>query len=676
LSFKLKSRVAVRVTPICFALLCAALLTAGAPRAEAAAKKCFGKKVNRVINASNQSVQVGFKDVVWVSGKNVTVTGKPYSRICAGAGTQIVKAGKGRSLTDTGPGNDRIILHDKSNLNIAKGGLGNDLILGSNGNDFLYGSPKSVPRRAADRDVVRGLRGNDTIYDYGGTGNQLYGVTGVDRIYSLGRAISTSFGGNGSDVLFSDGGKSKKGIEERLFGDRGNDRLNANRPGSDGPAYLDGGSGDDWLNGTSFDDTILIKAGITKVKAGGGDDFLISTSAGVVTIDGGRGRDLISFATHTPATDRPFTGVDVDLRTGVVKGNGKQTMRGVESVIGSSFEDTIVGEPGVTNEISGGLGDDELIGQRQDKDAGDGGLGLNDCSGFYSVSFCGQDSPGNVGQGRVSMSIDKSGVLTILGSSGADQINVGFQRQGSLYRVKVDSNPVLAGRCSQAGGGDLPVTCEATAGDLNGILVYGGAGGDRVEVERTVPGVVTALIDGGAGENTLLGGDTRDTIRAEGFGSIVSGGANDDQLYISAGGQMLGGAGSDVLHSMDPCQGGEVSGGVGDDNLVFGGSPQAVTADLAAGYARWSNGGCGQALRVAPNIESLEGTRYNDTLILGRKLKGQTPRRSLLGRGGIDVLNARNGVRDSIMTGDNGRKNKVIADRIDKVIWGWGYAAF
>jgi hypothetical protein len=174
----------------------------------------------------------------------------------------------------------------------------------------------------------------------------------------------------------------------------------------------------------------------------------------------------------------------------------------------------------------------------------------------------------------------------------------------------------------------------------------------------------------------LLGGSTRDTIRADGYGSTVSGGANDDQLYISPGGRMLGGTGSDVLHSQDPCLGGDVSGGPGDDNLVFGGSPQGVRADLAAGYARWAAGPCGQPLRLSPDLESLEGTRYNDSLTLGRKLRGQTPRRSLLGRGGIDVLNARNGVRDSIMTGDNGRRNQVIADRIDKVIWGWGYAAF
>ncbi len=45
-------------------------------------------------------------------------------------------------------------------------------------------------------------------------------------------------------------------------------------------------------------------------------------------------------------------------------------------------------------------------------------------------------------------------------------------------------------------------------------------------------------------------------------------------------------------------------------------------------------------------------------------------------RGGIDILNSKNGRRDTVTTGDNKRKNKVIADKKDKVIWGWGLAAY
>jgi Ca2+-binding RTX toxin-like protein len=673
-----KTRAFFLPVPLGLALLCLALLYVGVSPSDAAARSCFGKKVNRVIKASNQKIRLGFKDVVWISGRNVTVTGRPYSRICAGAGSQTVRAGKGRSMTDTGAGNDRIILHAKSNLNVARGGLGNDVILGSNGNDFLYGSPTRVPSAAADRDVIRGLRGNDTIYDYGGVGNQLFGVTGVDRIYSLGSAISSSFGGNGSDLLFSDGGQSRSGLRERLFGDRGNDRLNADRPGSDGPAYLDGGSGDDWLNGTSFADTILIKSGITKVKAGGGDDLLVATSGGVVTVDGGEGDDSISWATHTPSEKKSYSGVQVDLSGGSVGGVGIQSLSNVENVVGSSFDDTIIGKPGVRNNIYGGLGDDTLVGQYGDGDTADGGLGLNDCSGFAEQSLCGENSPGNVGRSSIMMDINQSGVLTVLGSVTDDEITVDYDPGLAAYRVTLSASPAVAGLCEKTGTEALTVTCPADANNLNGVLVYGDDGADRVTVGNTVPAIVTTNINGGSGRNVLTGSNTRDTISAEsdGIGTVINGGGNDDQLYMVPDGTAFGGSGSDVIHNLDPCAGGSAAGGTGDDNLVFASSPGAVKANLAAGYARWTTGSCADVLEVGPDIESLEGTRYNDVLILGRKLRTQTPRRSLLGRGGTDVLNSRNGVRDSVTTGDGGRGNRVISDRVDKVIYGWGYAAF
>jgi len=44
----------------------------------------------------------------------VKVIARPYSRICAGPGRQVIRAGKGWSKTDAGPGNDKIILHRSS----------------------------------------------------------------------------------------------------------------------------------------------------------------------------------------------------------------------------------------------------------------------------------------------------------------------------------------------------------------------------------------------------------------------------------------------------------------------------------------------------------------------------------------------------------------------------------
>lgn len=645
------------------------------PESSAAPTRCFGEKINTYVKGNNRTVKLGFRDVAWIAGNNVTVIGKPYSVICAGAGSQTVRAGKGRNRTDTGAGNDRIYI-GKSSSSIAYGGLGNDLIVGSKGPDFIYASPKRVPRGAADRDTVRGMGGNDRIYDYGGVGNLLYGFGGVDRIYSVGSAISSTFGGNGSDFLYSDGGRTASGREEKLFGERGNDRLNANLPGSDGPAFLDGGSGDDWLKGTSFADTVLLNAGIVKVDTGAGDDLIVSTSAGKISLEGGSGTDTISYAAHTPS-GRSFSGVSVDLRTGVAKGIGKQQLSGVENVIGSSFEDTIIGRPGVRNTITGGLGNDDLSGQYSDGDIGDGGLGLNNCSGFAQTDFCGENSPGNTGRGRVIIDTDISGVLTVKGRAAADRITIGYSNKTNEYQVSADSSPMVSGLCRKASTDSTTAICKANRNNLNGILLYGDDGGDRLSIARSVPAFVTTTINGGSGRNVLTGGLTRDVISTEGNarGTVINGGANPDQLYLAPGGTVNGGTGSDVIHSLAPCDGGRVVGGSGIDNVVFAGAPRGVRAKLA-GYARYVKGPCAQQLKIGADIESLEGSGHSDVLILGPKLRTQGKTRSLLGREGFDVLNTRNGSKDSVMTGSGGRRNKVIADRIDRVIWGWGYAAF
>ena len=667
-----KSRIGLLALSACAVVF--GMLPALGGTAGAAPSKCFGKKINRVIKGNNKKVRLGFKDVAWVAGNNVTVIGKPYSTICADAGSQTVKAGKGRSKTSTGTGNDKIYIGKSSN-SIADAGLGNDTVVGSKGHDYIYASPKKNPRNVGDTDVVRGAGGNDRIYDYSGEGNVLKGLAGTDRIYSLGDAVSDVYGGNGSDFIYSNGGETGSGRPEKLFGERGNDRINGDQTPANGPVLLDGGSGDDWLNGGPFSDTAIVHSGIVKIDMGGGDDLIVAASGGRVTMDGGAGRDAVSWATHTPNGNRNFTGVDVDLETGDVGGVGIQTVENVEDVIGSSFDDSITGETGVTNDIYAGMGDDELVGQYQDDDNADGGLGDNECSGFRYYFFCNESSPGGGDNARVQVDIDRSGVLTVFGSDSADRIDIGWQ--SGRYVVDTDTETLVSGLCSTT---QVPgeVVCEADFNNLNGMLVYGNDGADTVNVEGSVPSFVTTTISGGTGVNTLNGGKTKDVILAEdgAAGTVIRGGDNLDQLCVPAGGTVFGEGGSDVIHVQAPCEGGRAGGGGGNDNLVFTGSPRGVKADLGKGYASHVSGGCGQKLKIDGDVESLEGTKYNDVLILGKKKKTQGRKRSLLGREGIDTLNAKNGHKDTVTTGDGGKKNKVIADGKDKVIYGWGLAGF
>ncbi len=649
-----------------------------APDADARPKKCFGKRINRVVGGSGKTVRLKFKDVTWVAGDRVTVIGKPYSRICSGDGRQVIKAGKGKSLTDAGPGNDRIILHPSSNLSKAYGGLGNDVIIGSHGHDFLYGGPQRNPKGKPDRDRINGDGGNDRIFDYSGEVNTLLGDTGSDRIFSLGGSVSMLRGGNGSDFLYSNGGRSRSGRFEMLFGERGNDRLKADRKPVNGPAYFDGGSGDDWVFGTDRDDTIIYQSGITKVYANGGDDLIIATSTAAARVDGGSGRDLISFAAHAPPGYRGTSGVYVNLAAGYAQGSRAiNTVADIEMVTGSSFDDQIVGRPGTTEQLFGGLGDDFIVGQYQDKDEADGGLGRNVCDGVRNQSNCGDESPGN-SPARTMVDIDPTGVLTVVGSNAADQISVSHDRKNSRYEVSLGSDGFPSGKCYTPQQGPGPkIYCPVDRNRMNGMLIYGNDGGDRITVNGSVPATVTTTINAGSGKNKVLGGKGRDQISSEwgSSGSVLDGrrGGDDIRLYDRV--TARGGPGHDSLHTFNPCLGGTADGGPGADNMVFAGSPRGVEANLAKGFARFS-GGCARALKLLPTLESLEGSEHNDHLVIGSRRRQQQGKSSLLGRGGIDVLDSKNGRKDTVTTGDGGHRNRVIADRVDKVIWGWGLSGY
>ncbi len=648
-------------------------------RSSARPATCFGNKINRVVSGSKQTVRLKYRDVVWIAGDRVKVVAKPYPVVCADRGRQTVVAGKGRSRISTGGDADRIILHPSSNRNIVRAGLGNDYIRGAAGHDFIYASPKRVGPGETDRDTVHGLGGNDRIYDWGGTGNRLHGDNGSDRLHSLGNAVSTVYGGDGSDFLHTTGGRSGSRVE-RLFGERGNDRLRGDAGTTNGPAFLDGGNGDDWIYGTDRDDTIITQSGITKIDARGGDDLILTSSRGAPRINGGSGRDTVSYASHTPPNGGQ-DGVTIDLAAGAARGMFKRApwhrLEGIENAEGSPFRDVLTGSGNTVNLLEGGLGDDRLQGNPGDGDRGDGGLGVNECSGFAETKKCNSASPGRPDGHEPVVDATRAGVLTVLGSRFADAATVRYA--AGAYGIALNRPAVASGVCEIAGTDRSAVNCPVPATNLNGVVIHGDDGDDAITIAGSVPPNVTTSINGGSGRNVLAGGRTKDyleTAAGSSAGSILKGRGNSDLIYVMDDVTAEGGSGSDVIHGRNVCHGGRVSGGPEKDNLVFAGAPRGVDANLARGTARWKRGSCRRPLRISHDIESLEGSKHGDRLTIGRRFPRQQGKNSLLGRHGIDILDSRNGRRDTVTTGAGGRRNRVISDRADRVIWGWGLAGY
>ncbi|MCO5315056.1 MAG: calcium-binding protein [Solirubrobacterales bacterium] len=650
-------------------------------QASARPAKCFGKKINKVVTGSGKTVRLKYRDVAWIAGDRVTVITKPDATVCSDSGRQTIRVDKGRTRVNTGADSDRIFLHSKSSPAVIYAGLGNDVVTGSRGHDRIYASPKRNPRGKPDRDRINGLGGNDRIFDYSGVGNRISGDDGVDRLYSLGNSVSSVYGGNGSDWLFSTGGRSGYRIEQ-LFGERGNDRLLANRAPGNGPAFLDPGPGDDWIDGTNRADTITSQSGITKIRARGGDDLILAGTKGQAKMDGGGGTDVVSFAAHAPLHGGTG-GVTVNLAGGTARGMFSNApwhyLSNIENVEGSPFNDSIQGRYGQRNVLDGGLGDDYLQGSAGDGDRADGGIGVNSCEDFAEMTNCNGKSPGRPDGGRTVVDANLGGVLTVVGSRYDDRITAGYEASRGRYRIDLDASPLASGRCEKPSPDSRTVYCRISETQLNGMVMHGGYGDDRLTVGNSVPHQVTTTLNGGTGQNVLTGGRSKDfmeTAEGSSAGSVMTGRGNSDVIYVYDRVTAVTGPGSDVIMVRAVCDGSFASGGPGKDNLVFAPSRRGVDANLARGTSKWKSGGCGSPLRMKHDIEGIEGSRYNDRLTLGRRYRQQQGKHSLVGREGIDILDSRNGAKDTVTTGSGGRRNRVIADRIDKVIWGWGFAAY
>ena len=123
-----------------------------------------------------------------------------------------------------------------------------------------------------------------------------------------------------------------------------------------------GTAGNDTLIGTSGPDFICGEGGDDVIFGSLGDD-VIDGGPGADQVDGGPGSDRIYYGNHT-------AGVTVTLAGGADDGNasddnGSRRDRvdaNVEQVSGTVYDDVLIGADGVTNVLSGSLGDDTVSG--------------------------------------------------------------------------------------------------------------------------------------------------------------------------------------------------------------------------------------------------------------------------------------------------------------------------
>lgn len=377
------------------------------------------------------------------------------------------------------------------------GGDYNDIIVGSFANpNIFHGMGGNDVIRIRGEDTGFGDAGDDVMelefqatgFAYGGSGQDTVSVSfgwNVDLQAGTARGVSSSSAVT-MDSIENITVTAMVGYQCTILGDSANNRLTVTVD-----AFQDDG-----------------RAGIT-ADGRDGDDFIIG-SAGSDMLSGGAGIDTLSYETADAAVT-----VNLALRgVQAASGSGSDLISGFENLVGSRFDDILLGDSS-DNFVSGGAGDDVVR------------VGLGNDFAFGG-----------------------NGDDTIFNSGGQDFID-GEDGDDTLYG---------SGNVDTLEGGDGD---DLIFGKNGNDILNGGDGNDTLRGE-----IGSDSIDGGAGDDSVYGGDGADVVTGGDGADYLRGEAQVDTLYGNAGADTLqGGDGADNLYG--GAERDVLNGGLGNDRFVF-----------------------------------------------------------------------------------------------------------
>ena len=201
-------------------------------------------------------------------------------------------------------------------------------------------------------------------------------------------------------------------------------------------------------------------------------------------------------------------------------------------------------------------------------------------------------------------------ILVVGGSMTDDRLRVTRHGTGAdaYFKLRIDAL-ASSDYCNDDEENNSTVRIYAA---LNGIMVYGQSGNDRIELQNKIE--VRSLLDGGLGNDRIQGGAAA---------NIILGGDGDDQLLGGQGRDvMIGGRGSDYL-----------DGGKDDDLLIAGyTSLDNNRSALEAVLREWTSDRSFTDRRN--NIMGVTSTGLNGT----SWLKPSGPKRSVFDDDAVDYL--------------------------------------
>lgn len=540
----------------------------------------------------------------------------------AEASAAVIAFFSGGVLTVMGTGLD-------DQINVSRNVAGNLLVNG--GAVAIQGGPPTVANTASIN--IFGQGGNDTL-----TLNESNGALPRAQLFG-GPGNDTLTGGSGGDQLFGQSGNDSllgRGGADFLFGGSENDTLT----GGDAGDFVFGESGNDRLVWNPGDDTDLNEGGAgvdtVEVNGGGGTETFATTANGTrvrfdrlspapFSLDIGTCENLVLTANGGDDSFSAVGNLAALIRITVDGGAGNDTIlgsNGVDLLLGGDGDDFLDGQQGNDVAFLGagndtfqwdpGDGSDTIEGQ-----AGTDRLRFNGSAGneIFETSANGQRVRFTRNLGNIVMDLDDVERIDLNALGGTDTVIVNNLTGTDLAEAEVNLAGTLGGTAGDAqpdvviangtsGNDRVEVFGAGTAyivvglrtrlsvnqseGANDALVINALAGNDAVTATTLPAGIVKLTVDGGAGNDSLVGSQG---------GDVFLGGDNDDVVDGQQGNDLaLLGAGSDTFR-WDPGDGNDtIEGQAGADRLLFNGSGASENFDFVA------NGGRLLFLRNVANV--------------------------------------------------------------------------
>jgi Ca2+-binding RTX toxin-like protein len=451
----------------------------------------------------------------------------PQASVFGGTGNDTLTGGSAADLLFGQSGNDTLL--GKGGFDFLFGGADNDTLTGGDADDQVFGesgNDKMIWNPGDDTDLNEGGAGIDTAEINGGGGAETFTTTAngtrvrFDRLdpapfsIDIGTSENLVLNANGGNDSFSATGNLAALINITVDGGAGNDTI----LGSNGIDLLLGGDGDDFIDGQQGNDVAFLGAG--------NDVFQWDPGDGSDTVEGQDGQNTMLFNGSGGAEIFEASANGQRVRFTRNLGNIVMDLNEVESmelnVLGNT--DTII---------------------------------VNDLAGTH-VTEINIDLAGTIGGSAGDALAD---AIIINGTSGDDTIDI----TGSGTSVSV------LGLAAQ-------VNIANSEGANDSLIVNTLDGSDGVTATTLPAGIIKLTIDGGIGDDSLLGSQGAD---------VFLGGAGNDFVFGDNGNDLaLMGAGDDVFQ-WDPGDGSDTIEGQGDvDKMLFFGSNASENVDIAPNGGR------------------------------------------------------------------------------------------